>query len=52
VWLGGRELGRLPAPDGLPTIGGRFVGEDGTIAGVASDRSLDEGGRPVVWRLI
>jgi hypothetical protein len=52
VWLGGRELGRLPAPDGLPTIGGRFVAEDGTIVGVAAVHALDEGGRPVVWRLV
>ena len=52
VWQDGQELGRLPAPDGLPTIGGRFVAEDGTIVGVASEHSLDEGGRPVVWRQV
>ncbi|HTI20899.1 MAG TPA: hypothetical protein VL652_07895 [Kutzneria sp.] len=52
VWLGTIELGRLPAPDGLPNLGARFIAEDGSVAGAASDRPLDEGGRPAVWRQV
>jgi hypothetical protein len=49
AWLDGNELGRLPAPDGGQVIVGRFVDEDGTIAGLVA---VHQGGRPAVWRLV
>ncbi|MGW5722610.1 hypothetical protein ACWEVP_41015 [Amycolatopsis sp. NPDC003865] len=50
VWLAGRALGALPLA-GFGAGYAKTVGDDGTIAGVVSDRDPSTyGGRPVVWR--
>ncbi|MEU8638749.1 hypothetical protein AB0C38_41735 [Amycolatopsis sp. NPDC048633] len=50
VWLNGRAMGSLPLA-GFTAGYAKTVGDDGTIAGVVSDRDPSTyGGRPVVWR--
>jgi hypothetical protein len=50
AWQDGQELGRLPGMAGLPAVHGRFVDEDGTIAGDVSANSAVPG-RSARWRL-
>jgi hypothetical protein len=52
AWWHGRQLGLLPALDGLPAVHPLFVDDDGTIAGVASGPGMSDHGRPALWRLV
>lgn len=51
VWQGTTFLTELPLLDGTSKASARFVDDDGTVAGWSSEGSVDDGGRPVVWRL-
>ncbi len=52
TWRGTERAGALPTPEGFGRAQGGVVSDDGTIAGIASDKPLDEGGTPVVWRYV
>ncbi|MFI9383597.1 hypothetical protein [Kutzneria sp. NPDC052558] len=52
VWQGTTFLTELPVLDGTRKASARFVDEDGTVAGWSSPGDVDDGGRPVVWRLV
>ncbi|WP_242545890.1 hypothetical protein [Amycolatopsis sp. MtRt-6] len=51
TWFGTTPAGDLRQPGSYPNYQASQVTDDGTFAGVASNRPLDEGGVPVVWRL-
>jgi hypothetical protein len=51
VWQGTAFQAELSLLAGTAKATARLVDVDGTIAGWAGDGPLDEGGRPVVWRL-
>ncbi|MFJ7210180.1 hypothetical protein [Amycolatopsis sp. NPDC098790] len=51
AWRGSTPGGDLKRPGTYANFQARLVSDDGTFAGTASDRPLDEGGLPVVWRL-
>jgi uncharacterized membrane protein len=52
VWQGTTFLTELPLLDGTRKATARFIDDDGTIAGWSTAGAVDDGGRPVVWRLV
>lgn len=52
VWQGTKFLTELPPLPGTKLATARFVDDDGAIAGWSSEGAVDEGGQPVVWRLV
>lgn len=50
AWRGSTPGGDLKQPGTYANYQARLVTDDGTFAGTASNRPLDEGGVPVVWR--
>jgi hypothetical protein len=51
TWRGTAPGGDLRQPGSYTAYQASQVTDDGTFAGIASNRPLDEGGVPVVWRL-
>ncbi|WP_326568321.1 hypothetical protein VSH64_42235 [Amycolatopsis rhabdoformis] len=50
LWQDSTPIGKLPLPDGFDRGDVKAIGDDGTVVGVVSSRSLDEGGAPVIWQ--
>ncbi|MEU4668786.1 hypothetical protein AB0F91_12630 [Amycolatopsis sp. NPDC023774] len=48
-WQSTEPNGKLPLPAGYDRSDVKAIGDDGTVAGIVSNRPLDEGGVPVIW---
>lgn len=50
TWQGTSPAGKLPMPSGFKAGNAYAIGDDGVIAGIATNGPVDDGGVPVVWQ--